>query len=978
MGYVGPSTIRNWLRGENLPPTVTPLEIQLFGDKAKLDDEQYGRWRLQLREAYAKAKGEKENPETSPAQTPLKPSNLPFISLGSLFKGRERFLDELHTALTQAADVAVVGKVLHGLGGVGKTRVAVEYALRHAAEYTASLFIACETPERLNTSLAALVGADALDLLPKAAPQEETKILAVLEWLKRNPGWLMILDNVDDAKAGKAVVDLLPRLRGGRVIITGRLRNFPASVRKLELGILSPEDALDYLLECTQGYRITSANDPACAKELVTELGGLALGLEQAAAYISTKVTSFERYLKLWRERRETVVKWFDKDLMTYNHDTGLAATWATTVKSLPIHSRRLLERLAFLSPEPIPDTLLDAAIPEDIADFDAHDARAGLYAYSLASPVELSGAAAGFVVHRLVQDFTRMAMTEERRDDALQEARRWIEVACADKPVNVWDWRHDDLLKPHAVGVADARIAAAKRKVSPDSPIYAEFVLDVYRYFDPMVARNIILETTASARKTLENTIEMARLLALSAELSLKYFPHETRDKYVGYLFEAASIFLNWKYHEEFSYAANTAAHYIDMSRGGDIKSYYKYICVCSESANKFGDVLYFKIRLIAMFVDNASSDLLGFIRDHLPDDDDTLSWCNWRMLELVAQHARMNDEKAFISEWICICGVLECRKELCWSFALAAYVLVLERKRWLSHPLAQDAVELIVQSLSDNIAEKTAAIRNAYLEWNILLLRIKIINQLCSRDYAIFANCSNFIERFSDNEDVEVSVNLLVDISDIIDIHILTKEVLRLSSEIVKRGDRDSLALRKLQVAYATRLFTEGRSDEAIQIVTGAFDHAKQWAISNEHKSVKQLRELLEGFGGASASNLEPAGDPESRASRAGRVIRGTKISLMQDTAIDVIINARGKVCIYMNAPPPNEIIGISYINRYITLHFFGGDYYIIDTEMSDGINRSIREAAAAGSWYVFFINHGTAISGWSIPCAIDDWLE
>ena len=103
---------------------------------------------------------------------PRKPRNLPYASLGPLFKGREGFMATLHAALSGAGNgraTAVVGKALYGLGGVGKTRLAVEYALRHEADYTALLFVSAETPERLNAGLAALANSDVLDLPEKDA-----------------------------------------------------------------------------------------------------------------------------------------------------------------------------------------------------------------------------------------------------------------------------------------------------------------------------------------------------------------------------------------------------------------------------------------------------------------------------------------------------------------------------------------------------------------------------------------------------------------------------------------------------------------------------------------------------------------------------------------------------------------------------------------------------------------------------------------
>ena len=88
------------------------------------------------------------------------PRNLPFVSLGSLFVGREATLDALRAALTADKKLAVAGRALHGLGGIGKTRLAIEYAWRHADEHSALLFVSAEHAAALNANLAALAGAE--------------------------------------------------------------------------------------------------------------------------------------------------------------------------------------------------------------------------------------------------------------------------------------------------------------------------------------------------------------------------------------------------------------------------------------------------------------------------------------------------------------------------------------------------------------------------------------------------------------------------------------------------------------------------------------------------------------------------------------------------------------------------------------------------------------------------------------------------
>ena len=163
----------------------------------------------------------------------------------------------------------------------------------------------------------------------------------------------MILDNVDDGAAVAAVAALLPRLKGGHVIVTARASNFPASLRKFELDILDEDAATQFLLERTAEDRERAKDDEAQARALARDLGGLALGLEQAGAQIATDRIGFARYLKLWNEKRADILGWSAPTLT--GSDRTLATTWATSVARLSPESVRLLDRLALLAPDTIP-----------------------------------------------------------------------------------------------------------------------------------------------------------------------------------------------------------------------------------------------------------------------------------------------------------------------------------------------------------------------------------------------------------------------------------------------------------------------------------------------------------------------------------------------------------------------------------------------------------------------------------------------
>ncbi len=210
----------------------------------------------------------------SAAGTPprTKPRNLPLLSLGGLFAGRAEALEDLRKALLAAKGGAVA---LHGLGGVGKTRLAIEYGWAREADYSALMFVSASDAASLNAGLAALAAPEILDLPEKEARDDATKIAAALRWLEANPPWLMILDNVDDGAAVAAVSQLLPRLKGGHVIVTARAANFPPAIRKFELHALGEDAATQFLLDRTADDRNLAADDAALARTLAGELGGL-------------------------------------------------------------------------------------------------------------------------------------------------------------------------------------------------------------------------------------------------------------------------------------------------------------------------------------------------------------------------------------------------------------------------------------------------------------------------------------------------------------------------------------------------------------------------------------------------------------------------------------------------------------------------------------------------------------------------------
>ena len=195
-----------------------------------------------------------------------------------------------------------------------------------------------------------------------------------------------------------------------------------------------------------QASRLTP-DDAAAARQLALDLGQLALALEQAGAYMAKLGISLSRDRELWRENWDKAAGWSDEAITKFPR--AVAVTWQTSVNQLAPAGRRLLEWVAWLAPEPIPNFLLEAPVP-DVASDDLADALANLPDYSLA---RRNSDKQEFSIHRLVQDVTRRGLAEPERRRSLVEALAWVNEAFAGSPWDVRTWPRLNTLTPHAQG---------------------------------------------------------------------------------------------------------------------------------------------------------------------------------------------------------------------------------------------------------------------------------------------------------------------------------------------------------------------------------------------------------------------------------------------------------------------------------------------------------------------------------------------
>ncbi|KPJ92733.1 MAG: hypothetical protein AMJ53_08775, partial [Gammaproteobacteria bacterium SG8_11] len=423
--------------------------------------------------------------------------NLPYDSLGSLFKGRDQILEDIKTNLSTTANTeratAIVAKhAIHGLGGVGKTRLAVEYAWQTIADYEASLFVIADAPENLARNLAELCSAQILNLPEQAATEQDTQVDAVLRWLNEHSDWLLILDNVDSPEAAVAVEKLLPTLQRGHVLITSRRAEWGNSVHRMPLDILKEDDAVAFLLDKTIARTMTEQDEHA-AHALANTLDGLALALEQAGAFINKMHLSFEQYQTRWEEQEAKLREFPVKD-----YPKPLAITWETSFAQLTAEAQQLLNVLCWFAPDP---TTLDTLRKDDNSDaaVDVSDLEDHLAELEGLSLLKWELGQGSFSVHRLVQDITQGRLTEEEHERSLDMALNLINQALpSDPPPNdVRSWWLWEPLHPHVnrvIAAADAAgITTPTARVMNELALYLQ-AKGVFAEAEPLYRRALAI----------------------------------------------------------------------------------------------------------------------------------------------------------------------------------------------------------------------------------------------------------------------------------------------------------------------------------------------------------------------------------------------------------------------------------------------------------------------------------------------------
>lgn len=378
------------------------------------------------------------------------------------FTGREDLLEQLHKTLFVKKTVAVTQQALCGLGGIGKTQTVLEYAYRCRDEYQAVMWVKADSRENLLSDYLAI--AALLTLPERDANDQAVTLAAINRWLQEQAAWLLVFDNADDLTL---VRDILPTGYQGHILITTRAQAMGGLARRIQVEEMSQEMGALFLLR-RAGIIAPDAplheapeRERRQAEELVRELGGLPLALDQAGAYMEEAPCSLESYVRLYRNERLALLG--RRGGLAQDHPAPVATTWSLAfeeVQRANPAAADLLQCCAFLDPDAIPEELILAGASElgPVLAPLAHNplmldqAMGALWKYSL---VRRNLENQVLSLHRLVQVFLQETMDR-------QTHRLWAErIVCAvvrafPARIEVGTWAMCQRLLPQALTCAE------------------------------------------------------------------------------------------------------------------------------------------------------------------------------------------------------------------------------------------------------------------------------------------------------------------------------------------------------------------------------------------------------------------------------------------------------------------------------------------------------------------------------------------
>ncbi|HEV2640218.1 MAG TPA: FxSxx-COOH system tetratricopeptide repeat protein [Actinocrinis sp.] len=362
------------------------------------------------------------------------------------FTGRNSVLESLRNQLMSEGAAVVLPVALHGLGGVGKTQVALEYAHRFKADYDLVWWINAEVSGFINESLADLAGRLGVRV-GESLPDAARDALEILR-LGRAPyqRWLLVYDNAQDPEDLRDYIPAGP----GHVLITSRNQSWSQVAEALEVDVFTRDESIEHLSKRLPTLPVEEAD------RLATRLDNLPLAVEVAAAWLVETGTPVGDYLA---ELEASSTRMLSMSRPS-GYSQTLEATWQLSLDRLAARTSagvRLLELCAFMAPSISVDLVYEQQTLEALTPFDPALRVPGMLGRVIQEISRLALAKIDLQngeiqIHRLMQDFLRNRLTADEQEQRFHLVHRILAGARptrgdVDDPRN---WPQYALIWPH------------------------------------------------------------------------------------------------------------------------------------------------------------------------------------------------------------------------------------------------------------------------------------------------------------------------------------------------------------------------------------------------------------------------------------------------------------------------------------------------------------------------------------------------
>ncbi|QBD78638.1 toll/interleukin-1 receptor domain-containing protein [Ktedonosporobacter rubrisoli] len=335
--------------------------------------------------------------------------NVPY-SRNLLFAGREHLLQQMHAYFSKSIN-SLQPLALCGMAGIGKSQLALEYAHRHRSEYQGIFWIQADSSESLVQDFIQL--ARLLKLPNQENPNQYAIVEAVKHFLDTYQRWLLIFDNAEELQL---LNTFFPLEKRGHILITTRAQAVKPLAYNIQVEAMQLEEGINFLLSRTEGpHSLNEGVSPAiygAAAQIVQELGGLPLALDQAGAYIEETGCGIHGYLDRYRTAPIKLLK-RRGTLVADDHPDSVARTLLLTLKQIEqinAKAKVILQACSFLHSDAIPEELF-THIVTDLITLD--EAMEILRRYSL---LQRNSPGKDLSLHRLVQTIVKEGMDQKQQ----------------------------------------------------------------------------------------------------------------------------------------------------------------------------------------------------------------------------------------------------------------------------------------------------------------------------------------------------------------------------------------------------------------------------------------------------------------------------------------------------------------------------------------------------------------------------------